>query len=137
MGSRWSWNVNGMVRIAPEKPWAFNLAGNVFHRQGYPLPYFVEAAGSDGVDRELSVTDELDAFRLDDLQVVDLRLDKDVALGRDLALTLSLEGFNLLGEGTVLRRELDLLRRGPSGPDFVTATVSPRIYRIGMRLTWR
>jgi hypothetical protein len=49
-----------MYQVAPDRPWGFNLAGNLTGRQGYPIPYFtrvtrnnipgstsVQVAGSD------------------------------------------------------------------------------------------
>ena len=40
--SDWSFNVVGLVQIAPERRWGFDLGGNVRGRQGYPLPFDVE-----------------------------------------------------------------------------------------------
>ena len=42
--STWSANLNGMYQVAPDRPWGFNFAANLFAREGYPLPYFRNAA---------------------------------------------------------------------------------------------
>ena len=36
--SSWSWNLNGMFQVAPDRPWGFNVAANLHGREGYPLP---------------------------------------------------------------------------------------------------
>src|SRR5260370_41869169 len=40
INSKWSFAVNGMYQISPDRPWGFNLAGSLTGRQGYPDPYF-------------------------------------------------------------------------------------------------
>lgn len=38
MNSKWSLNVNGLYEIAPDRPWAFNVAGDLYGRQGFVTP---------------------------------------------------------------------------------------------------
>ncbi len=40
INSKWSYSVNGLYQVAPDRPWGFNLAGNLTGREGYPIPYF-------------------------------------------------------------------------------------------------
>ena len=42
INSKWSFALNGLYQIAPDRPWAFNVAGNLTGRQGYPLPYYLQ-----------------------------------------------------------------------------------------------
>src|ERR1700680_787053 len=35
-----SFAVNGLYQIAPDRPWGFNVAGNLIGRQGYPVPFY-------------------------------------------------------------------------------------------------
>ena len=51
-----------------------------------------------------------------------------------MGFTFSIDAFNIFNDNTVLRRELRLTS---ARPDFVNETLAPRIYRLGVRLTWR
>ncbi len=42
INSKWSFALNGMYQISPDRPWGFNLAGNLTGRQGYPDPFFIK-----------------------------------------------------------------------------------------------
>ena len=44
--SNWTWNLNGMYQVAPDRPWGFNVAANLFGREGTPLPYFYRYTGT-------------------------------------------------------------------------------------------
>ena len=39
INSKWSYSLNGMYQVAPDRPWGFNVAANLTGRQGYPLRY--------------------------------------------------------------------------------------------------
>jgi hypothetical protein len=64
-------------RIAPDRPWGFNVAANLTGRQGYPIRYTVRvnrATISDNDSIDIPVDASPDAFRYPDLHVVSLRL---------------------------------------------------------------
>jgi hypothetical protein len=133
--SSWAFNVNGMYQLAPNRPWGFNIAGNLYGRQGYPLAYWVQYVSRlDGLQRRADAVSSADQFRTDDVYTLDLRLEKEFAVSNAMGLTFSIDAFNVLNESTVLRRDLNL-----SGPrsDFIDETLAPRIYRLGVRLSWR
>jgi hypothetical protein len=132
--STWSANLNGMYQVAPDRPWGFNVAGNVFAREGYPLPYDFARTGSDGLTHTAAATSEVDSIRTDDLTVFDLRLEKDMRFTDSLSGIVSLDAFNITNENTVLQRDRSL--QAPTA-NFVNQTLSPRIYRLGFRLNWR
>ncbi len=133
--SSWQYNVNGMYQVAPDRPWGFNVAANIFGREGYPLPYFLEGvAAPDGQTRDLLAVSELDDFRVDDLFTVDLRVDKEFAASGDVSFTLGLDVFNLLNENYTIQRER---RLNVTSADFLRETLSPRIWRISARLNWK
>ncbi len=132
--SDWQWNLNGMYQIAPGRPWGFNVAGNLSGRQGTPIGYIRRVAGLDGIRREISVEENLGDFRNDDVAIVDVRLEKEFATTSSLGLTFSIDGFNILNSGAVLDRYWNL---GAGDAQWVIGTVSPRIWRLGVRLTWR
>jgi hypothetical protein len=130
--STWSANLNGMYQVAPDRPWGFNLAANLFAREGNPLPYFVNASGLGG-SKNVQVSG-FDQFRTDDIFTVDLRLEKDLAFADNLGATISIDAFNVLNENYVLQRERQL---NGARANFLDETLSPRIYRLGFRLNWR
>ncbi len=130
LNSRWSFNLYGLYQVAPNHPWGFQCALNLSGRQGYPVPYSIVATAADRSLRQVQVTPKSDAFRLEDVYTVDLRLEKDVRLG-PLRATLSLDGFNLLNAGYVLEREPQL--NSPQA-NAARQTLSPRVFRLGVRL---
>ncbi|MEZ5332271.1 MAG: TonB-dependent receptor [Thermoanaerobaculia bacterium] len=131
--STWSWNLNGMYQVAPDRPWGFNVAANLFGREGTPLPIYRNTSGSDGLARAVRVSD-FDQFRTDDIFTMDLRLEKEFAATSNVGFTFSMDIFNVLDEAYVLQRERN---SGSSRYDFVDETLSPRVYRLGVRLNWR
>jgi outer membrane receptor protein involved in Fe transport len=79
------------------------------------------------------VTSDADRFRYPDTHLLDLRVEKDFRFS-DLGLTVSADVFNVLNESYVLQRQGVLGgRRG----DDVLEIVSPRVLRLGARLSFR
>ncbi len=133
--SGWSWNLNGMYQVAPAKAWGFNVAANLYGREGFPLPYFVRRTGTeDRITRDISIVADTDDFRADDIVTVDLRLEKEFVTANQASITVSLDGFNLLNEAYVLQRER---RMNLSTANFLDETLSPRVWRLGVRFGWR
>lgn len=132
--STWTWNLNGMYQVSPDKPWGFNVAANIYAREGYPLPYWAQLTGADGITRQAAVTADPDTFRSDDILAVDLRLEKEFRASQNLSVTFSLDGFNIFNKGYVLQRETGI---NLGNADFLEETLSPRIYRLGFRLSWK
>lgn len=134
LNSTWSFNLNGMCQVAPDRPWGFNIAGNLSGREGYPAPYYLNNVNpGDGIQRDIQLS-STDAFRNEDLIAFDLRIDKDIQLSSDFGITLSIDAFNVFNEGTVLQRERNL---SGSQPNFVDEVLSPRVFRLGIRLNLR
>jgi hypothetical protein len=138
INSKWSYSLNGMYQIAPERAWGFNVAANLTGRQGYPLRYvqrvvretIVDAAGT-GVD--IPVAADPNAFRYPDIHVVDLRAEKELRFS-DFGLTLGVDVFNALNRSYVLQRQGVL---GLNNSDHVLEILSPRVYRLGARISFR
>jgi len=133
-GGRWSFNVNGLYQVAPERPWGFNVGGSVTGREGYIAPPFATVSSSAG-QRAVQLTDELDAFRNDDVMVLDGRIDKDLRFG-DVSVNLSLDGFNLTNEHYVLQRDRNA-RVSPAARYAILESLSPRVFRFGVTLRYR
>ncbi|HVS16443.1 MAG TPA: TonB-dependent receptor [Thermoanaerobaculia bacterium] len=132
--SAWSYNLNGLYQVAPDRPWGFNLSASIQGREGYATPYAAAVTGSDGIARTIRVTDFSDDYRLDDVMTTDVRLEKELALTSAVNFTFGVDVFNVTNEGT----ELSRLRSITSGSRFfLNDNISPRIYRLGVRLGWK
>lgn len=132
--STWTWNLNGLYQVAPDKPWGFNLAANLYGREGYPLPYWAQLTGVDGITRQAAVTPELDNFRTDDVFTADVRAEKEFRATQNMSVTFSIDAFNLFNKGYVMQRETGI---NLGNADDLEETLSPRIYRLGFRLSWK
>ncbi|HEV7504907.1 MAG TPA: TonB-dependent receptor [Thermoanaerobaculia bacterium] len=143
INSKWSYNLNGMYQIAPDRPWGFNVAANLTGRQGYPERFvdrinratIADNAGS-GID--IPVNSDPDAFRYPDVNVVDFRIEKEFTFSQ-FGLTLGVDMFNAFNESYVLQRQTVVSNNGApvNNGDFVTEILSPRIYRLGARFSFR
>jgi hypothetical protein len=135
INSKWSFAVNGLYQIAPDKPWGFNVAGNLTGRQGYPDPYYVHAATTGGAAPENIQVGASDSNRLDNIIDFDARVEKEFTF-QDFGLTLGVDCFNLFNESFILQRR-DQLQAGVGNAGFVTEILSPRIFRFGARLSFK
>ena len=132
LNARWSFNINGMYQVAPDRPWGFNIAANFSGREGYPRPFYLSnevVSLADGLPRDLQVT-RTSSDRNQSLYLLDMRIDKDFPF-RQFNLNLSVDVFNVLNEGTVLQRERNL---AGGNAFFVDEVLSPRVFRFGARL---
>ena len=134
INSNWSYNVNGLYQIAPDRPWGFNAALNITGRQGYPIPYFrrIQRNGYTTTSN-IIVTNHYDSFRNEDIHLLDGRLEKELNF-KDFGVTVGVDCFNMLNNGNVIQRQHRLNR---PNTDFVQEIVSPRIFRVGARFSFR
>ncbi len=136
INSKWAYSVNGLYQIAPDHPWGFNAAININGREGYPVPYYRRVtlpANMQFAGEFVQVTDRPDSFRLDNIRIVDARLEKEFNFS-DVGLTLGVDCFNVFNESFVLQRQHRLQL---TSSDYVREIVSPRIFRVGARLSFR
>ncbi|HEX9944478.1 MAG TPA: carboxypeptidase regulatory-like domain-containing protein [Thermoanaerobaculia bacterium] len=135
-GSRWSFNINGLYQIAPDRPWGFNVGASVSGREGFINPPFLSVGSDAGVgQRAVQLTDDLDTFRNDDVTVFDARIDKDFQFGA-VNLNLSLDGFNLTNEHYVLQRDRDTSVEDEARYQ-ILEVLSPRVFRLGATIRFR
>jgi len=136
INSKWSMAVNGMYQIAPDRPWGFNVAGNFTGRQGYPDPFYitVQSPGGNATPDNVQIG-AADSNRLDNIFDFDARVEKEFTF-QDFGMTLGVDCFNLLNEAYILQRR-DQLQAGPSNAGQVTEILSPRIFRFGVRLSFK
>ncbi len=132
--STWSANINGLYQVAPDKPWGFNVAGNFFAREGYPLPYTYQTSVPGRGNINAAVVSSVDQYRASNVYTLDLRLEKDMPFSDNLSGILSLDAFNVTNANTVLQRDRSL---NAATANYLTESLSPRIYRLGFRLNWR
>jgi hypothetical protein len=128
VNAKWQINFNGAYQL----PFDTEIAGNLFGRQGNPLPVFRSVAlGLDGANRVL-VTPELDTLRFDTTWNLDVRLAKRFSASR-LGARLEFDLFNVLNNNVELQRE-----RNGASPNFqqLNQILSPRILRVGVRLNF-
>jgi hypothetical protein len=138
INSKWSYSLNGMYQVAPSRPWGFNLAANLQGRQGYPIRYGQRIfrntiADTPGLGIVVPVTSDADSFRYPNVHTLDFRVEKDFRLS-ELGLTVSADVFNALNESTVLQRQGVL---GGNKGDYVQEILSPRVFRLGARVSFR
>jgi hypothetical protein len=126
--AKWAVNANALVQL----PGEFELAANLFGKQGTPYPLFRSAPlGQDGSQRVL-ITPTVDYFRFKSLWDLDVRLAKNFRFGRgNAAVTADL--FNVFNSNTELNRQ-----RSITAANFhlLTDNLSPRILRFGLRLSF-
>jgi Carboxypeptidase regulatory-like domain len=136
VNSKWSFAVNGLYQVAPDRPWGFNVAANVTGRQGYPVPYYdqviVNTTTTTTTQVQLSPSD---ANRLDNIVDVDGRLEKELTF-QGFGLTLGVDCFNLFNEAFILQR-VARVRGSFVNAGFINETLSPRIFRFGARLSFK
>ena len=133
INSKWSYAVNGLYQVAPDRRWGFNLAASLTGRQGYPLRYvrrvFIPTLNI-GRPSDLPTSTRVDAFRYPDVHVLNLRAEKEVRF-KGFGTTFGIDVFNALNSATVVRRQLIL---GRSTGDYVNEVIGQRVYRFSLRL---
>jgi hypothetical protein len=141
IGSKWNFNVTGLYQL----PWDFNVAANLYGRQGYINPYYVNVDTGNGEGTRLVLVGNPESHRLKNVFNLDLRLEKVVAIAAKASLTLSVELFNALNANTVLQRESDATPDGnaSAGAPFGVAAAgsideiqNPRAVRLGARISF-
>jgi hypothetical protein len=140
ISSRYSFSLNGLYQVAPDRPWGFNLGASLDGREGYITPPFIRA-GADTVGRRNIQLSEIDEFRHDDVMVLNGHLDKDFSFG-ETRLTLSLDGFNLTGEDVILQRQRNAFTTvetstGEEIDYYPIEALSPRVFRVGATFRFR
>jgi hypothetical protein len=127
--AKWQVNFNAMYQL----PAGFEIAGNLFGRQGYPKPVFLQldTGALDGTLNVLAVS-EVDEIRLKNLWDLDVRLAKSLRI-RGASITLAGEVFNVLNANTELYRNPSATSATFNRLDEILA---PRIARVSARLTF-
>jgi hypothetical protein len=125
--ARWLVKLSGRYTF----PLDINIAGFYNARQGYPFPQFIQTPNrANGAGREEVLLDELGTVRLDNLHVVDFRLDKVFRFG-GRSLTPTFEIFNLTNANTVLAINRN---QAAANANTISGIVAPRVLRFGLQV---
>ena len=125
---------NGMYQM----PWGINVGGNWVMRQGYAMPYFRSNVATGDVlsnNKSVLAVSEADDFRLPKVSSLDARLEKAFTFQR-VKMMLDLDVFNVTNAATVLGKQYDLRRTGPTGYNQILEVMNPRILRLGGRINF-
>jgi hypothetical protein len=128
INSTWQFNVGGLYQL----PLGFNIAGNLYGREGYPFIRFHRIDPGDGLGTRDVVIGKMDDERYDNVYNLDLRLEKILNLA-PLQIALSADVFNVLNENTVLQRNG---RVNQATFNQIREIQSPRVVRVGARLSF-
>ncbi len=128
LNSKYQFYLNAMYQL----PLNFNIATSFFGRQGYPVVPFVRVAGDDGYVRDVVVRGVND-LRYDNVYELDFRVEKLIPITATANVTVSVDLFNALNDGTVLQR-FNRLERSNSGN--IKEIQSPRVLRFGARVSF-
>ncbi len=129
--AHWQFNVTGLYQL----PLGFNVAANLFGRQGYSLPFYLRVRAPSGYadrTRQNLQIGRVDDFRLDNVYELDMRVEKNIPLG-PLNVVGSIDVFNVTNNATILARDTQV---NSSTFDQVTEVQSPRIVRVGLRIAF-
>ena len=127
--AKWQVNLNGMYQM----PGGFEVAANLFGRQGYPKPVYLQAdtGALDGLLNVLAVS-TTDQIRLKSLWDLDVRLAKTMRFG-GASVTLAGEIFNAFNSNTELYRNPSATSTSFNRLDEILA---PRIARLSAKFSF-
>jgi hypothetical protein len=154
LNSKWQFNVGGLYQL----PAGFNVAANLYGRQGYPQVNTIGLNPGDGapLGTRTVIINNIDSKRLDTVFEGDFRIEKVLNVS-SLNITLSLDIFNVANSGTVLQRNNAVVltcdpqthlscvsppavAATPGGPTSTNQSIqevqAPRTIRAGARLSF-
>jgi hypothetical protein len=131
LNAKWAFNVSGMYQL----PLNFSIAGSLYGRQGYPVPYAVFVDPGDTMGSRSVALGDADANRGDDVFQLDLSAQKTLPIAQKVDVTLIVDAFNVFNDDTILFRNYDAT--GPVGTigDILTIQ-NPRVFRFGARVSF-
>jgi hypothetical protein len=125
--AKWLVKLSGRYTL----PYDINIAGFYNGRQGYPFPQSVQSPNrANGAGRVQVLLDPLGDVRLNNLHMVDFRLDKVFRFGQR-SFTPTFEIFNLTNANTVLAINRN---QAASNANRISGIVAPRVIRFGLQV---
>jgi hypothetical protein len=122
------WMAGGTIDSA--LPWRLRAVAHLHARDGFPIPYLQVASTGDPTAgaKNVLISPHFDRYRLPALLMLDLRLAREVRLGRGRAI-LSADVFNALNRSTTLQVARDVELPAFGRPREI---VRPRLLRLGL-----
>jgi hypothetical protein len=125
--ARWLVKVSGRYTL----PLDINLAAFYNGRQGYPFPQSILTPNrANGAGQAQILLDPLGESRLDNLHMMDFRIDKVFRFG-DRSFTPTFEIFNLTNANTVLAINRN---QAAANANTIGGIVAPRVVRFGLQV---
>jgi hypothetical protein len=122
--AKWQMNLSALYQL----PMGFEVGGNLFGRQGYARPFFIQlSGGNDGSAVRVLATPTVDVTRYPQLWDLDLRVNKNVKITGPLVFNISADVFNVMNSNTELGRTR---RLNSAAFGQLNDILSPRIARI-------
>ena len=118
-----------------QAPYGIEVSGNIFGRQGYPLPYVRQATFGNDARLQVLVSPEIDTYRYPNLWNTDLRAAREFKFQK-VRVRGILDAFNVFNANTALVRVNNVtpLAGGalPANVNQLAQNLSPRIFRVGL-----
>jgi hypothetical protein len=129
--AQWQMSANALYQL----PAGFEVAANLFGRQGYPNPIYLslDAGELDGEIYVLADGTKVDTDRFPSLWDLDLRLAKNFGFGEKMHVILSAEMFNVFNSATELNR---INQANSASYGRLDEILAPRIVRFGAKVTF-
>lgn len=124
---KWQLYANTLVQL----PWSVDISAALFGKQGGPYPQTLRVTVPRDGAQSVLVSPEVDATRYPNVFNLDLRLAKNIKLGR-AGLTVSGEAFNVLNNDVVLAQ----FRQSGATFGRIEEIIAPRTFRVGARFTF-
>jgi hypothetical protein len=129
LNSKYQFNIVGMYQL----PLGFNIAGNLYGRQGYPINWYRNSSGpNDKLTRSVEVL-PTDSQRYKNVYEFDMRLEKVANITQVATITFSVDAFNVLNNSTTLQAQN---RLNLASTNTIREIQSPRILRFGARVSF-
>jgi hypothetical protein len=139
INSKWSFNVTGLYQL----PWDFSLGASLTGRQGYPLPFQINASTDNGtggavlnpdqVFDKAIILEPVGEQRLPNVYELDLRAAKDFRFMNRVGVTLTADLFNAPNKRAILQRRVDM---STETGNRIIEMQSPRVWRLGARVNF-
>lgn len=127
--AKWLFKTNARYTMK----WDINLAANYQARQGYPyLQTILSPNRANGAGTIQTQLDPLGELRLDNLQTVDVRVDKTFRFG-SFTLVPAIDIFNLGNANTVQAVNRNQLA---ANANLISGILAPRVMRFGINVRW-
>jgi hypothetical protein len=126
----WAAKINGTI----EGPWGVNITPAFRNQSGQPYGRLIVATAANGINygTQRILAEPINTRRQDNINIIDVRVEKGFHLAAGRMLTGFVDGYNLTNSNAVQNLNWN------SGATFLTPStiVPPRIARFGVRVDW-